>query len=102
MTGWRLNQRDPSVGDPPSTYDPLRLCVNATVALLTCILGPIALLAFAVMAIAGYAKARRAGVMRSRCVLGDTRVVLGYLIVLAVLAVAAIPLWVGLWMRMLG
>lgn len=102
MTDWPLNQRDPSVGDPPGARDPLRLCVNATVALITCVLGPIALLGFAGMAIVAYAQARRAGLMRSRCLLGDTRVVLVYLIVLAVLAAAAIPFWVMLWMRMLG
>lgn len=102
MTDWPLNQRDPSVGDPPGARDPLRLCVNATVALITCLLGPIALLGFAIMAIAAYVQARRAGVMRSRCLLGDTRLVLAYLVVLATLAAAAIPFWVLLWMRMLG
>jgi hypothetical protein len=102
MTDWPLNQRDPSVGDPPSARDPLRLCVNATVALITCVLGPLALLGFAGMAITAYAQARRAGLLRSRCLLGDTRLVLVYLIVLAVLAAAAIPFWVMLWMRMLG
>lgn len=102
MTDWPLNLRDPSVGDPPNARDPLRLCVNATVALLTCVLGPLALLGFAGMAIVAYAKARRAGLLRSRCLLGDTRRVLAYLIVLAVLAAAAIPFWVMLWMRMLG
>lgn len=102
MAEWPLNQRDPSVADPPGARDPLRLCVNATIALITCVLGPIALLGFAGMAIVAYVQARRAGLMRSRCKLGDTRVVLAYLIVLAVLAAAAIPFWVLLWMRMLG
>lgn len=92
-----LAQRDGSVGDPPGGFDPLRLCVNATVALLVCLLGPIALLAFSAMAIVGYARARRAGLLRSKCKLGDTRVVLVYLSVLAVLAVAAMPLWVLAW-----
>ncbi|WP_235281512.1 hypothetical protein [Microbacterium hydrocarbonoxydans] len=76
--------------------------MNATVALITCMLGPIALLGFATMAIVAYVQARRAGVMRSRCLLGDTRLVLAYLVVLATLAAAAIPFWVLLWMRMLG
>ena len=57
-------------------YDPLRLCVYATIALIACLLGPVALLGFAVLAIAGYARARRAGLLRSRCKLGDTRLVL--------------------------
>lgn len=101
-----LGQRDERVGDPPGGFDPLRLCVNATVALITCVLGPIALLAFAAMAVVGYARARRAGLMRSKCKLGDTRVVLAYLALLAVAAVAAVPLWFLawrlLWQQLLG
>jgi hypothetical protein len=96
-----LNQRDPSVPDA-KPFDPLRLCVFTTIALISCILGPIAVLAFAMIAIAGYAKARRGGLMRSRCKLGDTRLVLAYLSVIAVAAAVAIPFWVMLWMRMLG
>ncbi|MBL5974075.1 MAG: hypothetical protein D3X82_10030 [Candidatus Leucobacter sulfamidivorax] len=79
----------------------MRLCVNTTVALIACVLGPIALLGFAVIAIAGYARARRAGLMRSKCRLGDTRLVIAYLSVVAVLAAAAIPLWAMLWIRVL-
>ncbi|MFT4229296.1 MAG: hypothetical protein QM602_03295 [Microbacterium sp.] len=105
-----LNRRDASVGDPPpaarflsapegrvSKDDPLRLCVYTTVAVIACLLGPIAVLGFAGVAIAGYARARRAGLLRSRCILGDTRNVLVYLWAIAVLAVAAIPFWVMLW-----
>ena len=69
---------------PP--FDPLRLCVFATVALLGWLLGPWALLGFAVLAIVGYARARRAGLLRSKCKLGDTRLVLAYLVVLALAA----------------
>lgn len=96
-----LAQRDESVPDAPG-LDPLRLCVNTTVALIACVLGPIALLCFALLAISGYARARRAGLMRSKCKLGDTRVVLGYLAVVAVLAAVAIPFWVMLWVRVIG
>jgi hypothetical protein len=92
-----LNQFDESVGAPPAPFDPLRLCVYATVALIACLLGPIALLAFSGIAIAGYAKARRAGLLRSRCKIGDTRLVLVYLSVLAVLAAVATPFWVMFW-----
>jgi hypothetical protein len=74
----------------PAPYDPLRLCIFATVALLGWLLGPVALGFFAVLGIVGYAKARRAGLLRSRCLLGDTRNVLGYLGVLAALAVAGV------------
>ncbi len=76
--------------EPP--FDPLRLCVFATVALLGWLLGPWALLGFAVLAIVGYARARRAGLLRSRCKLGDTRLVLAYLVVLALAAGAGIYL----------
>lgn len=97
-----LNQRDASVGDPVAPFDPLRLCVFTTIAAITAVVGPIAVVVFAAVAIAGYARARRAGLLRSRCRLGDTRLVLAYLWVIAVLAAAAIPLWVLLWMRMLS
>ncbi len=97
-----LNQRDESVGDPAPSFDPLRLCVFTTIAVIACLLGPIAVLAFALVAIAGYAKARRGGLLRSRCKIGDTRLVLLYLSVFAVLAAVAVPLWVTLWVRMLS
>jgi hypothetical protein len=67
-------------------YDPLRLCVFATVALLGWVLGPWALLGFSLLAVVGYARARRAGLLRSKCKLGDTRLVLLYLVLLAVAA----------------
>ncbi len=100
-----LNQRDTTVPDPPHSgapYDPLRLCVFTTIALIACLAGPIAVLAFAAVAIAGYARARRAGLLRSRCKLGDTRNVLIYLWTVAVLAAAATPFWVLLWVRVLS
>ncbi|MFG3437820.1 hypothetical protein ACGF0J_11325 [Nonomuraea sp. NPDC047897] len=71
-------------------YDPLRLCVYATVALLAWLLGPWAVLGFAVLGFAGYWKARRAGLSRSKCLLRDTRLVLAYLGLLGVVALAAI------------
>lgn len=64
-------------------FDPLRLCIFATIALLGWLLGPFALLWFAALGFLGYWKARRAGLTRSRCLLRDTRLVLGYLAVLA-------------------
>ncbi len=97
-----LNQYDPVVGDPAPAVDPLRLCVFTTIAVIACVLGPIAVLVFAVVAILGYARARRGGLLRSRCKLGDTRVVLAYLSVVAVAAAVAIPFWIGMWIRVLG
>ncbi|MEO3886870.1 hypothetical protein [Nonomuraea sp. B5E05] len=73
-------------------YDPLRLCVYATVALLAWLLGPWAVLGFAVLGFAGYWRARRAGLTRSRCLLRDTRLVLAYLALIGLAAIAAIVL----------
>ena len=76
--------------------DPLRLCVYTTVALLAWLLGPVAVLAFAALGVVGYARARRAGLLQSKCVLRDTRLVLAYL---AVIGLAA---GVGLVMQVRG
>lgn len=67
---------------PP--FDPLRLCVFATVALITWLVGPLALAGFAALGLAGYVRARRAGLTRSRCLLRDVRLVIAYLSVLVV------------------
>ncbi len=75
-------------------YDPLRLCIFATVALLGWLLGPVALLGFAVLGLVGYTKAYRAGLTRSKCFLRDTRLVLGYLALLAVAGAAGVVVWV--------
>ena len=82
--------RAPAMDGASAPYDPLRLCIFATVALLGWLLGPVALGFFAVLGVAGYLKARRAGLLRSRCLLGDTRNVLAYLGVLAALGVAGL------------
>ena len=95
-----LNRYDETVGDPAPPFDPLRLCIYTTVAVIACLLGPIAVLAFSGIAIAGYARARRAGLLRSRCKLGDTRLVLLYLSVIAVLAAVATPFWVMFWLSL--
>lgn len=73
-------------------YDPLRLCVYATVALLAWLLGPWAVAAFAGLGLAGYIRARRAGLLHSKCALRDTRLVIAYLGVIAVVAIAGIVL----------
>jgi hypothetical protein len=75
-------------------YDPLRLCIFATIALLGWLLGPVALLGFAVLGLVGYTRAYRAGLTRSKCFLRDTRLVIGYLALLAVAGGAGVGLLV--------
>ncbi|MGI5285028.1 hypothetical protein ACQEVF_17060 [Nonomuraea polychroma] len=90
-----MTANDPRSGGAPAKdqpYDPLRLCVYATVALLAWLLGPWAVLGFAALGFAGYWKARRAGLTRSKCLLRDTRLVLAYLALIALAALAAIIL----------
>ena len=87
----RLETEDTETGPP---FDPLKLCVFATVALLGWLLGPWALLGFSLVAVLGYARARREGLLRSRCKLGDTRLVLLYLVLLA--AAAAYGIYVSM------
>lgn len=80
-------------------FDPLKLCIFSTVALLGWIFGPFALLVFAGVAFAGYWKAHQAGLRRSRCYLRDTRLVLAYLALLTLAGVAG-AVWWG--MRLFG
>ena len=75
-------------------YDPLRLCIFATIALLGWLLGPVALLGFAVLGLVGYTRGYRAGLTRSKCFLRDTRLVIGYLALLAVAGAAGVVIWV--------
>jgi hypothetical protein len=77
-------------------HDPLRLCIFSTVALIAWLLGPWALAFFAGLGIVGYARARRAGLLRSRCLLGDTRLLLLYLTVLL-----GVSLW-AVWHQLAG
>lgn len=83
--------------DADGPVDPLRLCIFATVAALGWLAGPFALLVFAVLGFAGYWRARQAGLVRSQCLLRDTRLVLAYLAVLALLACGGISWWVSRW-----
>jgi hypothetical protein len=52
---------------------------------------------FAAVGFVGYWRARRAGLLRSRCKLGDTRIVLVYLAVVAAAGVAGIALGWWVW-----
>jgi hypothetical protein len=80
-------------------YDPLRLCVYATVALLAWLLGPLAVVGFAGLGFAGYWRARRAGLTRSKCVLRDTRLVLTYLALIGFAGIVGIAWYVHAWVR---
>jgi len=82
-------------GEP---YDPLRLCVYATVALLAWLFGPWAVLVFAALGFAGYVRARRAGLKRSKCVLRDTRLVLAYLGIVGIAALVGIGVQAAGWL----
>lgn len=80
---------DASSSEPradPMGHDPLRLCIFATVALLAWLGGPFVVAVFAMLGLVGYTRARRGGLLRSRCLLGDTRIVLAYLAALLVVA----------------
>lgn len=79
-------------------FDPLRLCIFATISLLGWMFGPLAVLVFAGVGFAGYWKARQAGLTRSRCYLRDTRLVLGYLAALAAAGVWGLVLVVQRWL----
>lgn len=88
-------------GSPPEAateqpFDPLRLCIFATISLLGWLFGPLAVVVFAGIGFAGYWKARQAGLTRSKCYLRDTRLVLAYLFLLA-----AAGVW-GLVFRLQG
>jgi hypothetical protein len=90
MASVHRNARGTGTDADEGPYDPLRLCVFATVALLGWLLGPIALLGFAVLGVVGYTRAYRAGLVRSRCFLRDTRLVIGYLAALTVAGVVGL------------
>ena len=76
----------------PVPYDPLRLCIFATIALIAWIAGPLAVVVFAGLGFAGYLRARRAGLERSKCFLRDTRLVLAYLGILVLAGAVGVVL----------
>ena len=71
----------PVEGDPrEAPFDPLRLCIYTTIALLAWLLTPpVVVVWMATLGLLGYLKAYRAGLTRSRCYLRDVRLVLLYL-----------------------
>ena len=93
----RVEDHPATAAGAEAAYDPLRLCVYATVALLAWLLGPVAVVGFAALGFVGYWRARRAGLLRSRCKLGDTRVVLVYLAALVAAGGTGIALGWWVW-----
>jgi hypothetical protein len=81
---------------PSSTaqvFDPLRYCLFTTIALLAWLLGPaVVVVAMSALGIVAYWRALRAGLTRSRCVLGDTRLVMLYLAFACIAGVAALAI----------
>ncbi len=85
------------MSDPPLAFrtlrresdgkvDPLRFCIATTVSLIALVVTPaLALIGFSTAGIVAYSKARKAGLLKSRCILGDTRWVLAYLAAAGVL-----------------
>lgn len=73
----------PSAFDPvttPRPFDPLRLCIYTTIGLISWVVTPPVVVAvFSAVALGAYFRARRGGLVRSRCKLGDTRLVMAYL-----------------------
>lgn len=83
----------PPAGGPVATsqeYDPLRLCIYTTIGLISWIITPALTVAiFGTIGVVGYVVARRRGLAKSRCKLGDTRLVVAYLAIATALGAAA-------------
>lgn len=73
-------RREASTPSAPAVFDLLRFCIFTTLAVLAWLLGPAVMVtATSAAGLAAYWRAWRAGLTRSRCVLGDTRLVMAYL-----------------------
>jgi hypothetical protein len=69
--------------------DPIRLCVYTTIGLIAWAISPPATVAlFGSLGLIAYGRAWRAGARRSRCFLGDLRLVMTYLAVVTAAGVA--------------
>jgi hypothetical protein len=61
-------------------FDPIRLCVYTTIALLAWVVSPpVMMTAMSALGLVAYARAMRGGLTRSKCVLRKPRLVLLYL-----------------------
>ncbi len=71
-------------------YDPLQLCIYTTIGIISWLITPALTVAiFGTIGVLGYAQARRRGLAKSRCKLGDTRLVIAYLAIAATIGAAA-------------
>jgi hypothetical protein len=84
-----------------AVFDPLRYCIFTTLGIIAWIAGPAVVVAAAsAFGVAAYWRARRAGLTRSKCVLGDTRLVMLYLGVAFVASIVSIGVHIGgAWFR---
>ncbi len=70
---------------PAPEFDPLRICIFTTIGLIAWLITPpLTVALFGTAGVATYVRARRRGLVKSRCLLGDTRLVIAYLGTLAV------------------
>jgi hypothetical protein len=84
---------------PPAIPDPLSLCVYTTVALLAWIFSPgLTVAVFGFAGLRAYAKAWRAGLRRSDCILRDPRLVMLYLGLAAAAGLGWTVLRVSAWL----
>jgi hypothetical protein len=75
----------------PPPFDPIRLCVYTTIALLAWIVSaPVMMMAMSAIGLVAYWRAMRDGLTRSKCVLRKPRLVLFYLGSVFVAGAAAI------------
>lgn len=73
------------------TFDPLRYCIFTTIALIAWAVGaPVAVALMSALGLAAYVSAWRAGLRISKCVLRDTRLVIGYLTLAFVASTAVV------------
>ncbi len=89
---------DASLAEVSKPFDPLRLCIFATISVLGWLFGPLAVVVFAAVGFAGYWRARQAGLTRSACYLRDTRLVLAYLFLLAAAGAWGLVLVLQRWL----
>ena len=81
----------PGVGDirEAQQFDPLQLCIYTTIGIISWLITPALTVAiFGGLGVVGYVRARRRGLAKSRCKLGDTRLVIAYLGVAATIGAA--------------